>query len=75
MLYTILEVVILDVIKIKAKQFKLPLEDALLERVYNNPYVTIIDEKVFQDKAGDIVVFLKYEEIETTNNREVELFD
>jgi hypothetical protein len=62
---------------IRSKQFKLPLEEQLLNRVYNNQYVTILDEKVFQDKTGDVVVYLKYEELEVpkSDNEEDELFD
>jgi len=47
--------------RIIGKQFKLPLEEESLNIVYNNENAIIIDEKVFQDKSGDIVIFLKYE--------------
>ena len=47
--------------RVIGKQFKLPLEEESLNIVYNNENAIIIDEKVFQDKSGDIVIFLKYE--------------
>lgn len=47
--------------KIIAKQFRLPLDETYLNRVFNNPDVVILDERVFQDKLGDVVVYLKYE--------------
>jgi hypothetical protein len=49
--------------RVVAKQFTLPLEEERLNHAYNNPKVTILDEKVFQDRMGNIVVFLKYEEL------------
>lgn len=59
---------------ITAKQFRLPLEEALLNRVYNDPDCVIEIEQVFQDKTGDVTVFLKYRKYETSqpNNEESE---
>jgi hypothetical protein len=47
---------------IRAKQFKLPLEETSLNRIYNLEGIVILDEKVFQDKPGDVVVYLKWEQ-------------
>lgn len=56
--------------RIVGKQFKLPLDEASLNHLYNDEYVDIIDEKVFQDRAGDIVIFVKYERYEDPDNEE-----
>jgi len=50
-------------IVVKAKQFKLPLEQNVLNETFNIPGILILEEKVFQDRTGDVVVYLKWEEI------------
>lgn len=47
---------------IKAKQFRLPIEETNLSRVLNMSNIVIVDKKVFQDKLGDVVVYLEWEE-------------
>jgi len=49
---------------IRARQFKLPLDEHLLNHTYNIPGILILEDKVFQDRAGDLVVFLKWEQFE-----------
>lgn len=59
-------------LKIAAKQFKLPLEEERLNRILNDENITIIDEKVFQDRTGDVVVYLKYEFLEQNTEEPTE---
>lgn len=48
---------------VKARQFKLPLDEGLLNSVLNNDSIFILDEKIFQDRnSGDVIVYLKYED-------------
>ena len=61
--------------KIKAKQFNLPLEEELLNRVLNSKDCIILDKKVFQNRGGDIVIYLEYEYHETGPSEDDELFD
>lgn len=61
--------------KIKAKQFNLPLEEGLLNRVLNSKDCIILDKKVFQNRGGDIVIYLEYEHYETEPSEDDELFD
>ena len=48
--------------KFKIKTFRLPLDEGTLNALLNRETVTIIDKKVFQDKSGDITVYVEYEE-------------
>lgn len=48
----------------RAKQFRLPLEEARLNETFNIPGIVILEEKVFQDKTGDLVVYLKWEQFQ-----------
>jgi len=61
--------------KIKAKQFNLPLEEGLLNRVLNSKDCIILDKKVFQNRGGDIVIYLEYEYYEAAPSEDDELFD
>lgn len=46
---------------IRAKQFKLPLEENLLNNILNADY-PIYEKKIFQDRAGDVVIYLEWEQ-------------
>lgn len=61
--------------RIKAKQFNLPLEEDLLNRVLNSKDCIILDKQVFQNRGGDIVIYLEYEYYEAEPSADDELFD
>lgn len=48
---------------LKSKQFRLPIEEEALNRIYNLAGAVIIEKKIFQDRAGDIVVYLEWQQI------------
>lgn len=47
--------------QIVAKQFRLPLEQGVLNQALNSPDIVILDKRVFTDKTGDVTVYLEYE--------------
>lgn len=61
--------------KIKAKQFNLPLEEELLNRVLNSKDCIILDKQVLQNRGGDIVIYLEYEQYETEPSDDDDLFN
>lgn len=61
--------------KIKAKQFNLPLEEELLNRVLNSKDCIVMNKQVFQNRGGDIVIYLEYEQYETEPSEDDDLFN
>jgi len=56
----------------RIRTYKLPLEQGALDNVLNLPGVYIQDKKVFQDKSGDITVYLEYiEEVSAEGGQEL----
>lgn len=53
--------------KIVIRQFRLPDDEVSLNTIMNKLNISIIDEKVFQDKGGDLVIYLKYEDYNVSN--------
>lgn len=58
------------------KQFRLPIEEALLNRVINDPNCIITDKQVMPDRNGDFVVYLEYEKfIDPDSSEEEDMFN
>lgn len=45
----------------RIKQFRLPIEEALLERVINDSNCFVIDKQIALSRDGDFIVYLEYE--------------
>lgn len=54
---------------LRIKTFQLPIDSIQLNEIINRSNVEIIDKKIFYDgKAGYVLVYLEYEELEVSDS-------